>query len=400
MNFRFEILDEDRASRARVGRLITPHGTVETPAFMPVGSQASVKAISPHELLETGSQMVLANAYHLFLRPGHELIARLGGLHEFMGWPGPLLTDSGGFQVFSLAELASVREEGVSFRSHLDGRPVTLTPERSVEIQQALGADIIMTLDEPLAYPVSYGRARASTTLTSSWARRCQEAHGRPDQALFGIVQGATFKDLRERSAREISGLGFPGYAIGGLSLGEQKEVTFEMVALTVDSLPSEAPRYLMGLGTPEDIFLAVRLGVDLFDCVLPTRGARNGSLFTEGGKVTIKNARHKEDESPLDPECHCYSCRHFSRAYLRHLFLSKELLGLRLNTLHNLTFYQRLMKDIREAIAGGRLAELARRCRRVSMPEGEGALFPRYSADPREPLGDGREGGETEREG
>lgn len=344
---------------------------------MPVGSQGSVKALSPHELLETGTQMVLANAYHLFLRPGHEIIERLGGLHAFMGWQGPILTDSGGFQIFSLAGLARVSGDGVSFRSHLDGRPLTLTPEKSIEIQQALGADVIMALDEPLAYPVSYGRARSSTTLTTTWARRCREAHTRSDQALFGIVQGATFKDLRERSARELSELGFPGYAIGGLSLGEEKRVTFEMLALSVEFLPPGAPRYLMGLGTPEDILLSVRLGADLFDCVLPTRGARNGSLFTSGGRVSIKNACHREDESPLDPECDCYTCRHFSRAYLRHLFVSRELLALRLNTLHNITFYQGLMKEIREAVAAGRLAELAERCRRASLPEDEEGVSP-----------------------
>ncbi|MBI5166640.1 MAG: tRNA guanosine(34) transglycosylase Tgt [candidate division NC10 bacterium] len=348
---KFELLKIDPATGARRGRLHTPHGTVETPVFMPCGTQGTVKALSPQELEGEGVELILCNTYHLYLRPGHELIAELGGLHRFMSWPHPILTDSGGYQVYSLAELRRISEEGVSFQSHLDGSKHFLSPEKVIEIQQALGSDIIMALDECAPYPAAYEYVKTSIELTLRWARRCREAHTSRNPALFGIVQGGVFPDLRERSAEETVRIGFEGYALGGLSVGESKTQTYEVIASTAPMLPLEKPRYLMGLGPPEDLLEAVALGIDMFDCVMPTRHGRTGSLFTSQGRLNIKAARYAKEEGPVDPECDCYTCRHFSRAYLRHLFITGELLGLQLNTLHNLHFYQNLMQQVRRAI-------------------------------------------------
>ena len=351
----FKILKKDSKSGARVGVGITSHGTFRTPAFMPVGTQATVKAMTPEELREMGAEVILSNTYHLYLRPGHELIRRMGGLHRFMNWNHPLLTDSGGFQVFSLSSLVKVTGEGAHFQSHLDGSRHFLSPEKAIEIQQALGADIIMCLDECTAYPASREEAARSLELTLEWARRCRDSHNSPDQALFGIVQGGIHSDLRQKAVETLAGIGFDGFALGGLSVGESKEEMFRVVADTAPLLPQGRPRYLMGVGLPGDILDAVRHGVDMFDCVLPTRNARNGTLFTRSGKRVIKNARYAEDPRPVEPGCPCYACRHYSRAYLRHLYLSEEILALRLNTIHNLHFYLQFMNDLRTAIAEDR---------------------------------------------
>ncbi len=325
---------------------------------MPVGTQASVKALGSDDLKKCGVGILLGNTYHLYLRPGHQLVKEMGGLHRFMNWNGPILTDSGGYQVFSLKELNKLTEEGVTFQSHIDGSRHLLSPEKSMEIQEALGADIIMAFDEPVPYPASHSDTEESGKLTTRWAKRCKEAHKDTSQALFGIVQGGMFPDLRERSAKEIVELGFPGYAIGGLSVGEPKELMAEMIDATVPHLPPEAPRYLMGVGYPEDILRSVLQGVDMFDCVVPTRNARNGTLFTSTGKVMIKNAAHKNDPKPLDSNCSCYTCSNFTRAYLRHLFTAGEILSYRLNTIHNVHFYMNLMAEIRKAIRENRLKE------------------------------------------
>ena len=335
----------------RLGEIVTPHGVISTPVFMPVGSLGSVKGVSPKDLESLGVQMIVANAYHLYLRPGLEIIGEFGGLHTFMGWGGPILTDSGGYQVFSLAKLREVTDEGVTFRSHLDGSLHLFTPEKAIKIQEALGADIIMSLDECLPYPVPHEVAVRSVERSTHWAKRGKEAKVREDQALFGIVQGSVYRDLRQRSVEGLLEIGFDGYAIGGLSVGEEKEVTYEMVELTCGLLPKDQPRYLMGMGAPEDIVEGVMRGVDMFDCVLPTRLARTGELFTPWGKLNIKNAQYAKDKDPIDPQCECYTCQHFSRAYLRHLFLSRELLAYWLNTIHNLHYYHRLMVQIRQAI-------------------------------------------------
>lgn len=353
--FEFRIQKTHTVSQARLGTITTPHGTVHTPAFMPVGTQATVKALSPEDLKDCGAEIILGNTYHLFLRPGHSLIAKLGGLHRFMNWDRPILTDSGGYQVFSLANLAKVTEEGVTFRSHIDGAKHLLSPELAIEIQQALGADIIMTFDEPTPHDATESQTLKSLELSTRWARRCKSAHTRKNQALFGIVQGGMFKNLRTESARQIIELGFPGYAIGGLSVGEEKSVMLEMAAHTAPLLPVEAPRYLMGVGTPDDLIDCVKMGIDMFDCVLPTRNARNGTLYTSQGKINIRNARHRESEAPLDPDCTCYTCTHYSRAYLRHLFMANEIFAMRLNSLHNIAFFQKWMADIRRAIAEDR---------------------------------------------
>ena len=352
---RFEVLKKDSKTKARLGICHTAHGSFQTPAFMPVGTQASVKGMTPEELEELGAEIVLANTYHLYLRPGHERVRRFGGLHPFMHWNRPLLTDSGGFQVFSLNSLVKVSRDGVEFQSHLDGSRHFLTPEKAIEIQQALGADIIMCLDECTSYPATPETAEQSLQITLEWARRCKEAHGNSEQALFGIVQGGMYSDLRERSAEDLIQIGFDGYALGGLSVGEDKPTLFQMVAKTAPLLPANQPRYLMGVGLVEDILEAVLQGVDLFDCVLPTRNARNGTLFTRFGKLIIKNAKYADDPLPIDPGCSCYTCRNYSRAYLRHLFLAEEILALRLNTIHNLYFYLQFMKDLRRALAEGR---------------------------------------------
>ncbi|UCG42822.1 MAG: tRNA guanosine(34) transglycosylase Tgt [candidate division WOR-3 bacterium] len=359
---RFEVLKTDPGSGARRGRLLLPHGEVQTPVFLPVGTQATVKTLTPAELEQAGAEMLVCNTYHLYLRPGHERIRALGGLHEFMGWARPILTDSGGFQVYSLAALTRVTDQGAEFRSHVDGSRQMFTPESVVEVQAAMGADIAMCLDECPAYPVSRDRAEQALVRTSLWAGRCREAwlgSGAAEATtLFGIAQGATYPDLRERSAAELIELDLPGYAIGGLCLGEPSDLTYELVSTVNALLPIERPRYLMGAGYPEDIIATVGRGVDMFDCVLPTRNGRTGTAFTSAGRLVIKNARHLDDRAPLDPDCQCYTCRRFSRAYLRHLFIVGEALGPRLLTLHNVWFFQNLMRRLRSAIETGEFAE------------------------------------------
>jgi queuine tRNA-ribosyltransferase len=356
--FRFEVRARDPDSGARRGRLHTPHGTVETPVFVPCGTQATVKTLSPRDLEEEGVELVLCNTYHLSLRPGAETIAALGGLHRFMAWPRALLTDSGGYQVFSMAELRRITEEGVTFRSHLDGSAHTLTPETAIAIQEALGADIIMAFDDCTPYPATPDQARASMDLTLRWAERCLKARTRSDQALFGIVQGSVYPELRAEAAARHTALPIDGYGIGGLAVGESKGQMLAVLRHTAPRLPAERPRYLMGLGTPEDLLLGVAAGIDMFDCVMPTRHGRTGSLFTRQGRLSIKAAAYARDERPVDPECTCYTCRTFSRAYLRHLFVADETLGLRLNTLHNLHFYVALMAEVRGALAEGTFAK------------------------------------------
>ncbi|MBN1254831.1 MAG: tRNA guanosine(34) transglycosylase Tgt [Deltaproteobacteria bacterium] len=357
--FSFQLLKD--GGGGRLGTIITPHGTVSTPAFMPVGSQGSVKALAPADLQEVGTEILLCNAYHLYLRPGIEVVRQGGGLHRFMGWQGPILTDSGGFQIVSMSALQEVEPEGVRFRSHFDGSLHFLTPEKVVQIQEELGADIMMVLDNCSSYPASRNEAERAVALTAQWARQSQGAKGRDGQALFGIVQGGVYSELRKQSAHEIMEIGFDGYAIGGLSLGEEKEVTFEMAQVVTSLLPKDSPRYLMGMGTPEDILAGVRMGVDMFDCVLPTRCARTGLLFTRFGQLNIKHARYNKDTAPIDPACGCYTCRNFSRAYLRHLFLARELLAYRLNAVHNLFYYHSLMRDIRQALSEGTMDQFAR---------------------------------------
>ncbi len=362
MGFAFEVVKKD-PSGARLGRLRTPHGVIETPAFMPVGTAATVKGLTQAALEELGAQIILANTYHLFLRPGHELVQELGGLHGFMAWPHPILTDSGGFQVFSLAGLRQVSDEGVLFRSHLDGSEHFLSPERVIEVEMALGADIIMVLDECIEAPAAEGRAREAARRTVDWARRSQEFFGREGdsqrQMLAAIIQGGTHAELRRQCADALVAMEFPAYAIGGLAVGEPHEVTSEITGLVTARLPEEKPRYLMGVGRPEQIVDYVMRGVDMMDCVMPTRHARNGSLFTSLGAISIKNAKYARDARPVDEECGCAVCRRHSRAYLRHLFLSNEIVGSILNTCHNIHFYLDLMAKIRKAISFGNLSEL-----------------------------------------
>lgn len=352
----FQILHKDSASGARVGIFHTEHGHFQTPAFIPVGTQATVKGLTPEELRDMGVDIILANTYHLYLRPGHERIKNLGGLHKFMHWDYPLLTDSGGFQIFSLNSLREVSDAGVQFQSHLDGSYHLLTPEKAMAIQHYLGADIIMCLDECIPYHASYEEAKRAWQRTLNWAERCQKSPRAPHQALFGIVQGGMFLDLRQQGATQLMEMGFDGYALGGLSVGESKELMYQVVAATAPLLPADQPRYLMGVGRPEDILFAVQQGIDMFDCVLPTRNARNGMLFTKKGRLIIKNARYADDSSPIESECSCYTCRHYSRAYLRHLFLAEEILAPRLLTIHNLHFYANFMREIRQAIISGEL--------------------------------------------
>ncbi|MFC1866049.1 tRNA guanosine(34) transglycosylase Tgt [Chloroflexota bacterium] len=337
--------------QARAGELVTAHGTVPTPVFLPVGSQAAVKTLTLQEVSGIGFRMLLANTYHLYLRPGTEIIKQLGGLHRFMGWQGAILTDSGGYQIFSLAGLRKINDKGVTFRSHIDGSSHFITPERAVELQNELGADIIMVLDECPPSDADFSKTRRAMERTHLWAGKCKEAHRCNDQALFAIVQGGVFPELRQQSAEYLTGLDFPGYAIGGLSLGEPKEVTFEITAQTAALLPAHKPRYLMGVGSPEDIVEAVAGGIDIFDSALPTRVARNGALFTRRGRINITNAKYKNREGPFDAACGCYTCQNFSAAYLHHLFHCGELLALRLATLHNLTFMHNLIQDIRTTI-------------------------------------------------
>ena len=347
----FQVIKQHSHSAARLGRLLTPHGEIDTPTFMPVGTQGTVKALSPEDIIQCGAGIILGNTYHLYLRPGHSVIKSLGGLHRFMNWDKPILTDSGGFQVFSLNTLAKVTEEGVTFKSHIDGSTHFFSPELSMEIQEALRSDIAMTLDEPTPYPSDYTTTEKSLKLSSRWASRCKTAHQLENQSLFGIVQGGMYKDLRIQSTKEITEIDFPGYAIGGLSVGEEKNIMYDIAAHTAEYLPKNKPRYLMGVGTPEDLRQCSGMGVDMFDCVMPSRNARNGSLFTSQGKINIRNLQYKTDDSPLDPECDCYTCENYSRAYLRHLFIADEIFVMRLNTLHNINFYQKRMQAIRKAI-------------------------------------------------
>jgi len=358
-DFGFVLLASDGA--ARRGRLSTAHGKVETPAFMPVGTAATVKGMTSEMVTSTGAQMVLANTYHLMLRPGAERIAKLGGLHDLMHWPGPILTDSGGFQVMSLAELRSINEEGVTFRSHIDGAKVTLTPERSVEIQNLLNATVTMAFDECTEWPVTETKAAESMRLSMRWAGRSRDAFvARQGYGIFGIVQGSAYRELREESAKALTGMDFHGYAVGGLAVGEGQETMFEMLDVSTPHLPNDRPRYLMGVGKPDDIVGAVARGIDLFDCVLPTRSGRTGQAFTRQGTLNMRNARHAEDRDPVDQDCECYGCRNHSRAYLHHLFKAGEMLGPILLTAHNLTYYQDLMRDIRSAIEAGQFDEFA----------------------------------------
>jgi queuine tRNA-ribosyltransferase len=354
----YHVLQSDRHSKGRNGVLTTGHAEIETPAFMPVGSLGPIKGLEPDDVKDLGFRLILNNAYHLHLRPGHKIVADMGGLHAFTGWPGAILTDSGGFQIFSLAKLCEITDEGVTFQSHLDGSTHSITPETAITIQEALGADIIMVLDQCVALPAGRAVIQESVRRTQLWAERCQASRRRTDQALFGIVQGGLETDLRVTSARELVRTGFDGYAIGGLSVGEGKPDMYAMLDVTVPELPKNQPRYLMGVGHPEDLLEGVARGIDLFDCVVPSRHGRTGSLFTTTGRVVIKQARYVEDERPIDPDCACPVCRRYSRAYLHHLFMVKEMLAARLNTIHNLWYFSELMRRIRDALSEGTFPE------------------------------------------
>jgi queuine tRNA-ribosyltransferase len=366
----FEVTATDGA--ARRGKLTLPHGVVETPAFMPVGTYGTVKAMSPEELKGLGAQIVLGNTFHLWLRPGLDVIAAHGGLHRFMGWNGPILTDSGGYQVYSLGALRKITEEGVRFQSPVNGDPCFLTPEESMRIQRVLDADIVMVFDECTPYPADFEVARESMRLSLRWAERSKRAHEGNGNALFGIVQGGMHEELRDQSLGELCRIGFDGYAIGGLSVGETKREMTRILRHTAPRLPAERPRYLMGVGTPQDLVAAVTAGIDLFDCVLPTRNARNGWVYTRRGVVKLRNARHRVEVQPLDEGCACYTCRNFTRAYLHHLQRVNEILGARLNTLHNLHYYQELMRGLRDAIAAGRLADYSAELRALQREEAQ----------------------------
>ena len=353
---RYELIKTCKQSGARLGRLHTPHGVIETPIFMPVGTQATVKSMTPEELKEIGSQIILSNTYHLYMRPGHDLVKEAGGLHKFMR---PILTDSGGFQVFSLGPLRKITEEGVHFRSHIDGSKHFISPEKAMEIQNALGSDIMMAFDECAPYPADREYVKNSLERTTRWLKRCKEAHKNTEkQALFGIIQGGMYKDLREQSAKEILELDLPGYAVGGLSVGEPKELMYEVLDYTVPLMPEDKPRYLMGVGSPDDLLEGVIRGIDMFDCVLPTRIARNGTAMTSVGKVVVRNAKYARDFGPLDPNCDCYCCKNYTRAYIRHLVKANEILASRLITTHNLHFLLNLMKQVRQAIMDDNLLE------------------------------------------
>jgi queuine tRNA-ribosyltransferase len=353
---KFELIAQD--GKARGGRVETGHGSFDTPVFMPVGTQATVKAVTHEHLKEIGASIILANAYHLALRPGESLIAESGGLHRFMNWDRPILTDSGGYQIFSLAQTAKITDEGAAFQSHIDGSRVFITPERSIEIQEKLGADIIMALDECVGFPCEKDRAASAMRRSLAWAERCLRARTRKECSLFAITQGGVHADLRKECTETLARMPFDGYALGGLSVGEEWGQTLEVLALSDGLLPREKPRYLMGVGLPENILDAVEQGMDMFDCVLPTRNARNGEAFTRNGRIKIRNEKYKHDGAPLEKDCDCYACRNFSRAYLRHLFVAEEILGLTLMTLHNLRFYMRLMDGIRAAISAGKFQE------------------------------------------
>lgn len=355
----YELIKTDSRTKARRGRVTTPHGTIETPVFMPVGTAATVKAMRPEEVKELGAEIILSNTYHLYLRPGHDVVKEAGGLHKFMNWDKPILTDSGGFQVFSLGAMRKIREEGVEFRSHIDGSKHMISPEKSMEIQNALGSDIIMAFDECAPYPADRKYVKDSLERTTRWLKRCKEYHKNIDkQSLFGIMQGGMYPDLRKLSAEQIVELDLPGYAIGGLSVGEPKPLMNEVLDECVDYLPKDKPRYLMGVGSPDCLFEGVERGIDMFDCVHPTRIARHGMAMTSHGRVNIKNAKYERDFSPLDPECDCYTCRNYSKAYLRHLFKSDEMLSSMLMTNHNLHFLVNTMKNIRTAIEEDRFLE------------------------------------------
>lgn len=355
----FKVIKECKRTGARIGELTTCHGTVRTPIFMPVGTQATVKTMTPDELKDMGAGIILSNTYHLYLRPGYGLIEQAGGLHRFMNWDRSILTDSGGFQVFSLSDLRRVEDDGVHFRSHIDGSEHFISPEKAVKIQNALGSDIMMAFDECLPYPCDYDYAKDSLNTTTRWAKRCLKAHKNTDnQAIFGIIQGSVYRDLRKESARQITSLGFPGYAVGGLSVGEPKDLMYQILEEIMPIMPADKPRYLMGVGSPDALIEGVCRGIDMFDCVLQARIARNGTAMTSGGKVVVRNVVYSEDFSPLDSECDCYTCKNYSRAYIRHLLKAREVLGLRLMTYHNLYFTLRLMDKIREAIEGDFLPE------------------------------------------
>jgi queuine tRNA-ribosyltransferase len=351
----YQLLHRSSECPARCGRVTTLHGVFDTPVFMPVGTLGTVKAVTPENLLDLGAQIILGNTYHLFIRPGHELIRKFGGLHGFMHWDRPILTDSGGFQIFSLQELSQITEKGAEFRSHLDGSKLFLSPEKAVHVQEALGSDIMMVLDTCIPYPATLDEAARATELTARWARRCRAAQSNTGQLLFGILQGGMYPELRKQAAAELIDIGFDGYAMGGLSVGEPKELMHDMLDASVPLLPDSHAKYLMGVGTPEDLVEGVYRGVDMFDCVMPTRNARNGMLFTSRGRVVIKNSSNREDQRPVDEQCNCYTCRNYSRAYLRHLFQSREILAYQLNSIHNLHYYCSLMADMRRAIAEDR---------------------------------------------
>ena len=362
MSFGFEVLKNDTTTHARTGRIITPRGTVDTPVFMPVGTMGTIKSLMPETVRGLGAEILLCNTYHLYLRPGHELIKRMGGLHSFMNWPCPILTDSGGFQIYSLAELRKITDEGVTFQSHVDGSSHFISPESCIEIQETLGSDIMMCLDECIPYPADRDYAAQALTRTTAWAKRCRDARKNEFPALFGILQGGYFADLRRQGLEALADIGFDGYALGGMSVGEPRELMWNMVAQLAPLMPRERPRYLMGVGAPSDLVECVTHGIDMFDCVMPTRNARNGMLFTNGGKIAIRNARYRDDNAPLDRECDCYTCQHYSRAYLRHLFIAREILAIVLNTIHNVRYFMTLMERIRQAIHENRYEEFRRR--------------------------------------
>ncbi len=355
--FKYELIKKD--GNARLGKITTPHGVIDTPVFMPVGTQATVKSMTPDELKSIGAKIILSNTYHLYLRPGHELVKEMGGLHSFMNWDGSILTDSGGFQVFSLAKLRDIKEEGVTFHSHIDGSVHFISPEKAMEIENALGADIIMAFDECAPYPCDYDYAKKSMEMTVRWAKRCKDSHTNTEkQALFGIVQGNMYKDLRASCAEKLVEMDFPGYSIGGLSVGEPPELMYEMLDFTVPLLPENKPRYNMGVGSPDYLIESVYRGIDMCDCVLPTRIARNGTAMTSFGKLVVRNAEYAHDTRPIDPECDCYTCKNYTRAYIRHLVKAGEILGARLITLHNLYFLINLMSNIRESIKEDRFLQ------------------------------------------
>ncbi|WP_079708399.1 tRNA guanosine(34) transglycosylase Tgt [Paraliobacillus ryukyuensis] len=355
----YELIKTCKQTGARLGRVHTPHGSFDTPTFMPVGTLATVKTMSPEELTEMGAKIILSNTYHLWLRPGEDIVREAGGLHKFMNWDGAILTDSGGFQVFSLSDLREIEEKGVHFRNHISGEKLFLSPEKAMQIQNDLGADIMMAFDECPPYPAEYKYMKSSVERTSRWAERCLQAHQRPhDQGLFGIVQGGEYEDLRRQSAHDLTSLDFPGYAIGGLSVGEPKGVMNRVLEYTTPLLPDSKPRYLMGVGSPDSLIDGAIRGIDMFDCVLPTRIARNGTCMTSNGRLVVRNAKYARDFGPIDPNCDCHTCRNYSRAYIRHLVKSNETFGLRLTTYHNLYFLLNLMKQVREAITEDRLGD------------------------------------------